>query len=145
MWHPSASPVDRAFFWCAFLVLVAAVFTDLKSREIPDVLPLLLIAIALVAHVKNGGWLDGFLGVTLGFGVGCILFALGGFGGGDVKLIAGLGAVFGWRAELGILFYIAIFGGVLAVLARLRHEREYAYAPAIALGLFAFLARGYWK
>jgi Flp pilus assembly protein protease CpaA len=90
-------------------------------------------------------WLDLALGLSLGFLVGLMLFYVCGFGGGDVKLLAALGAVLGWKAELGVVFWVAILGGVFALVARLRREREYAYVPAIALGLLAFIVRGYFR
>ena len=79
----------------------------------------------------------------IGLSIGSILFLTGGFGGGDVKLLTSLGAILGSRGELGVLLYTAIFGGVLALIARFRGQREYAYAPAIALGLLTFIVRGY--
>jgi len=95
-------------------------------------------------HWHRVGWFDLFLGLAVGFAAGAILFALGGLGGGDVKLLAALGAILGFKGELGVLFYMALAGAVLALLARLRKQREYAYAPAIAIGLLAFILRGYW-
>ena len=94
-------------------------------------------------HWHSVRWLDLLLGLSLGFGVGLFLFWLGGFGGGDVKLISSLGAVVGFRGELGVMFYMAILGGVFAIFARLLKKRDFAYAPAIALGLLAFIVRGY--
>jgi len=132
--------------WISFAILLTAVFFDLRSREIPDALPVCLLILGALAtgfHLHRVRWIDLGLGLSLGFLVGLILFRLGGFGGGDVKLLASLGAVVGFKGELGVMFYMAILGGVLALLARIRREREYAYAPAIALGLLAFIVRGY--
>jgi prepilin peptidase CpaA len=119
---------------------------DVRSRQIPDTLSVCLLVLAFIAtgfHLHRVGWLDLVLGLSLGFMVGLILFRLGGFGGGDVKLLASLGAVLGFKAELGVMFYIAVLGGVFALIAGLRREREFPYAPAIALGLLAFIVRGY--
>jgi hypothetical protein len=41
------------------------------------------------------------------------------------------------------MFWMAIVGAIFAVIARLRRQREFAYAPAIALGLLMFIVRGY--
>ena len=84
-------------------------------------------------------------GLALGFVSGLILFRMGGFGGGDVKLLASLGAVLGLRDELTVMFYVAVVGGMLALVALLRGQREYAYGPAIALGLLSFILKGYWR
>jgi len=125
---------------------MAAVFFDLRNRQIPDTLSVCLLAVGLFAtgfHLHKVGWLDLCLGLGTGFAAGAALFALGGFGGGDVKLLASLGAVLGWRGELGVMLYMALAGAALALVARCARQREYAYAPAIALGLLAFIARGY--
>ena len=105
-----------------------------------------LLALALLStgfHLHRVGWLDLFLGLAVGFTAGAILFALGGFGGGDVKLLAALGAIVGFKGEIGVLLYMGVLGAVLALVARFRKQREYAYAPAIAFGLLAFIVRGY--
>ena len=47
------------------------------------------------------------------------LFYLGGLGGGDVKLMAALGAVVGPMALLCDLFWMALAGGLLALVANL--------------------------
>ena len=90
-----------------------------------------LLAVALIAtgfHLHRVSWIDLLLGLSFGFSIGFVLFWLGGFGGGDVKLLSALGAVLGFKGELGVLFYVAILGGVLALVARMRREKEYAYA-----------------
>jgi len=107
-----------------------------------------LLGLALVAtgfHLHRVPWTDLLSGLSLGFAAGLLLFWMGGFGGGDVKLLSSLGAVVGFKGELGVMFYMAILGGILAIVARIRKEREYAYAPAIALGLLAFIVRGYFR
>ena len=130
----------------SFAILLTAVVFDLRSRQIPDALSVCLLALAIVStgfHLHRVGWLDLFLGLLIGFTAGLILFALGGFGGGDVKLLSALGAIVGLKGELGVILYMAVLGALLAVVARLRKQREYAYAPAIAFGLLAFIIRGY--
>jgi len=132
--------------WLSLAILVVAVIFDLRSREIPDWLSVCLLAVAGCATAfgfHGVTWLDAGAGLAIGFGAGAILFWHGGFGGGDVKLLASLGAVLGWKAELGVLFWMALAGAGLAVFAALRKEKEFAYAPAIALGLLAFIVTGY--
>lgn len=130
----------------ALAVLFLAVIFDLRSRQIPDALSVVLLCLGLAStafHLDRVSWPDLGLGLLLGFGAGTLFFYLGGLGGGDVKLLSALGTVLGWKGELGVLFYMAIVGGVMAVIARFRKETEYAYAPAIALGLLAFMVRGH--
>jgi Flp pilus assembly protein protease CpaA len=70
------------------------------------------------------------------------LFQLGGLGGADVKLISALGAAFGLRNEITLLFYVAVAGAILALIAKFRGQREFAYAPAIALGTLMMILNG---
>ena len=145
----SAGEVETIqILWVAFVLSVVAVVFDVRSRQIPDSLSVCLLGLALVAtgfHLHSVNWLSLVLGMVLGFGSGLILFRMGGFGGGDVKLLASLGAVLGFRDELIVMLYVALVGGLLALVALLRGQREYAYAPAIALGLLSFILKGYWR
>jgi Flp pilus assembly protein protease CpaA len=109
-------------------------------------LSVLLLVMALATtgfHLHWVRWPDLLGGMAIGLSVGLILFRTGGFGGGDVKLLTSLGAVLGVKGELGVLFYTAILGGLFALVAHFRRQREYPYAPSIALGLLAFILRGY--
>ncbi len=124
------------------LILVATGFDLWNDRQIPDTLSVLLLLWAIVATAT--GWSSVTfgqlaLGAAVGFGVGAVLFWLGGLGGGDVKLIAALGACLGPSALWGMLLYVALAGGVLSVIALLRGQREIAYVPAIAMGLLVYI------
>ena len=132
--------------WILFTIVAVTSVYDLIYREIPHVATVSVLTLGATAQVlgwERMGWLERVLGIGLGLTLSVVLYACGGLGGGDVKLIAAMGAVLGWRAELGVLFYIAVFGGVLALVAKRRREAEYAYGPAIALGLLAYIVRGY--
>jgi prepilin peptidase CpaA len=127
------------------LALVAAGFDVFKKREIPDAIPILILLWAIVgaiSGVTNRHWISILAGCAAGIGIGLVLFQLGGFGGGDVKLIASLGAVFGFAAEFSLLFYVAVAGAVLAIIAKARGQHEFAYAPAIAIGVLVVTLRG---
>jgi prepilin peptidase CpaA len=128
--------------WAILAIVLVAVVFDLRKREIPDSVSLVLLAAAVIATSLDWheiGWLGLFGGAALGLAVSVGLFALGGLGGGDVKLLTALGAALGPAALLQSLFWIAVAGGVLAAIAALRGKRDFAYGPAIALGLLAHL------
>ncbi len=130
------------FFLVPLLLLLVAVACDLRTREIPDGIS---VALALFACVAAGfGWAGiqwwmvltgGLLGLLIGYG----LFRFGEFGGGDAKLIAALGALLGPVGIWIVLFWMAVAGGVLALIALARGQRDYAYAPAIAAGFAVYL------
>jgi Flp pilus assembly protein protease CpaA len=124
------------------LALVVASVVDLRKRQIPDSIPLVLMgwAVATTAlGVSSHGWLSLVLGLGFGFAIGALLFWLGGFGGGDAKLLTAMGAVLGVRSLPAFLFYASIAGGVLAAIAVGRGQRQIPYAPAMALGFFFFI------
>lgn len=121
----------------AFLLLLVATACDFRWREIPDWIS---IAIAMVAMVASSvGWLGlglpwvvagGLVGLTIGY----VLFRFAQLGGGDAKLIASLGMLLGPMGILILVFGMAIFGGVLSLIAMLRGQRDFAYVPAITAG-----------
>ena len=120
------------------LLLAIATFHDLKVRTIPDWIPATLLAWGVVttaASAPGTSWTGLAGGLALGFGLGAALFWFGALGGGDVKLIAALGAALGPMALLGVLFWTALAGGLLALVARWRGHKHLAYVPAIAAGL----------
>lgn len=97
------------------------------------------------------GWrgaMSSLLGAVGGFAVFLIFYWLGGMGGGDVKLMAGFGAILGIERLLEAALWTAGCGGVLAAVyvavatvrnvwsARPANARVKAipYAPAIAIG-----------
>ena len=105
-------------WWPVLIVLVIAVFTDLRSRRIPNwlVLPFMLAGpiVFTVYSGQKGLWqsLEGL--AAGGFAMG--IFALmGGMGMGDVKLCAALGAWLGPAQLLTALVLTGIVGGIMAL------------------------------
>jgi prepilin peptidase CpaA len=99
------------------VVLAGAVWTDLRGRRIPNWLTgaALLVAIAIRAAVGPALVLDGLLGAGLGLLVMLPLFAMGGVGGGDAKLLIAVGAFLGpWPLVLALVA-TAIAGGVISL------------------------------
>jgi prepilin peptidase CpaA len=126
----------------AALLVAAAAAVDIYKREIPDSIPAAILILALAStgfHWTRIGWVSLLAGLSLTFLIGLALFKLGGFGGGDVKLLAAIGALLGPRASFSLLFYTALAGGVLALVAKYRKQKDIPYAPAIALGMGVFL------
>ena len=104
------------------LVLLAVALTagiwDLRTRRIPNWLVLsgLLLGFLLNGFLFLG---PGLLHAAAGFGLALLiyfpLYLLRGMGAGDVKLMAALGAIAGWRLWLSIFILSGLLGGVLAV------------------------------
>lgn len=99
------------------LLAMSAGLWDWKVRRIPNWLCLGGLA---AGFVLNDFWFA-LAGMGLGLAIHLPLFALRATGGGDVKLMAALGALLGWELWLRIFLINAVLGGVVAlglVLAR---------------------------
>lgn len=103
-------------------VLGVAVFTDLSTRRIPNWLTGTgtLAGIAFASLEVGGFPSAALLGVLLALALTFPLFALGGLGAGDAKLLAAVGAFFGPAGLLSVVLYGGLAGGVLAVLSTIR-------------------------
>ncbi len=112
-------------------VLVAAA-QDMRSRRIGNALTLALLLAGIVSAVAGTGAIgaqDALLGAAVGFGLMFVPFAIEAVGGGDVKLMAAVGAwvgpwmvaeVFAGQAIIGMLIVLvqAAAAGKIAELFR---------------------------
>jgi prepilin peptidase CpaA len=128
----------------AFVFAIVATVYDLRSRLIPNWIAAALLACAVCcigAGLSGLTWTSFLYGAALGFALTLPLYAVGGFGGGDLKLVVAIGAALGPWALLSVLFWVAISGGLLAIVALVRGRRDLAYVPAIACGLLLYWIR----
>lgn len=119
------------------VILVAASLFDLRTREIPNVFPVLLLAWAVASRAlgfQDARWGEFALGAGLGLAVGLLAFRFRQLGGGDGKLFVGLGGVLGPLGLAIALAWIALVGGMLGLIGRARGVDEIVFGPAIALG-----------
>lgn len=146
----SALLIPRLVFACAMVVLFAI---DLEHHLLPNAITLPGVAVGLIAStVLPPGIIDALVGVLLGGGV---LWLIGeayfrfsgheGMGGGDVKMLAMIGAFLGWKLVLVTLVLSSVVGsGIgLIVIAIRKGGMKYAlpYGTFLALGaLVASLA-----
>lgn len=122
--------------WLPFIVLslllAGAVWHDVRSRRIPNVLVLvgLVLAFALQAVLPEGdglflapfgsiGLLWSLAGVATGLALLLPMYALRALGAGDVKLLAMIGAFVGPGATIGIAACTLLAGGMLALVVSL--------------------------
>lgn len=124
------------------ILLAIATACDLRSREIPDWISIVIASVSVISSVT--GWLGIGLawviaGGAAGFTIGYFLFRFAKLGGGDVKLIVALGMLVGPVGLLIVLFGMALAGGVLSLIAMIRGQRDFAYVPAITAGFIGYL------
>jgi len=136
----------------AFLVIT---FIDLDHRIIPDVITLPGIPIGLAASFGPGmiSPLEALLGILAGGG-SLFLVAWGyqlvtqreGMGGGDIKLLAMIGAFIGWKGVLFTIFIASLTGTLagMALIFRRRGDMKLAvpFGPFLAVGAIAYLFMG---
>lgn len=99
-------------------LLVLSVYLDLTQKKIPNYLTLPVMGWGLLSYVI----IDGFSGFTfslygflLGLGIFIIPYLAGGMGGGDVKLMAAIGALMGAEFIFSTAILTALCGGAIAV------------------------------
>lgn len=137
-------------------LLVPVTFIDLEFQIIPDGFSLSGIVIGLAGCWWWGGpvpWWDFLLGAALGW-FSLWLVATGyyfctgrdGMGGGDLKLLAMLGAFLGYKALLPIILLSSLSGAVIGVGLILWQGRDGRYAipfgPFLAAGGLLYLFYG---
>jgi prepilin peptidase CpaA len=100
-------------------IAVAAGVWDLRTRRIPNALTFGAAAGACLLALMDGG-LSGLGRSAAGLFIALVIFlpvyALGGMGAGDVKLLAALGAWLGARDASRMALYTALAGGLLGVI-----------------------------
>jgi len=143
--------------WIGIAVGAAAVTEDLGRRQVSNWTSGGAVLGGLAIYGGTRGWhglADSALGAAVGFGVFLIFYLLSGMGGGDVKLMAGFGALLGVPGVLYAALLAAAAGGILAVavlaVSRLRRRRSsrteapnaIPYAPAIVAGAWLTLIAG---
>jgi leader peptidase (prepilin peptidase)/N-methyltransferase len=151
-----------SFVFVAALLVIS--FIDLAERIVPDVISLPGIVAGLACSVLNWSFsLDSHsiipsptssaLGVLIGGGLLLSvawayqsLTGVEGMGGGDVKLLAMIGAFLGWPAVPIALFFASLSGSAigLALMLKTRSDGKYAipFAPFLCTGAIFHLFFG---
>jgi len=105
----------------AALLIVAAIAAiwDLRTRRIPN----WLVLAGLVAGFGLNGFLYGLpglataaIGMLTGFGIYLLLHLLRAMGAGDVKFMAAVGSLVGWRDWFHIFFAAVIVGAIAGLI-----------------------------
>ena len=110
-------PFEFIVFCCLFLGI--AVYSDLKSRKIPNWLTVSAAVGGISYQAINQGLSCGLLfslkGLLTGFAILVIPFLAGGMGGGDVKLHCALGCWLGVWGICNLSLYAALIGGIMVI------------------------------
>lgn len=114
------------------LTLIVAAWIDGRQLRVPNWITFPMILSGLAYNGFSAGW-PGLEAALLGMAVGLLcllpLYAVGGMGAGDVKLMAGVGAWLGASVTIAAFGVSTIVGGVMAiamVLKRKSFAKHYA-------------------
>jgi leader peptidase (prepilin peptidase)/N-methyltransferase len=139
-------------FTCALIVIT---FIDLEHQIIPDIItlpgiPLFFLAAVLIMKLRL---IDAVLGIIIGGGIlYLIAFAYEllrkteGMGGGDIKLLAMIGAFLGWQSLWFIIMVSSLLGAVIGITAMVVQKEDMKYAipfgPFLSVGAVSYLFFG---
>jgi leader peptidase (prepilin peptidase)/N-methyltransferase len=135
--------------------LIVIAFIDLDTYLIPDVLSLTGIAVGFLGSLVSPhlSWSDSLIGILFGGG---ILYLVAwayrvirhqdGMGGGDIKLLAMIGAFIGWAGVVFTLFAASVAGALVGVAVMLKTrqgmEARVPFGPFLALGALGYVLGG---
>ena len=146
----------EAFIYYVFIAsLLVVTFIDLDHRIIPDVITLPGIPVFFAASfaIPSVAYKDALLGILIGGGslylVAWTYYQItkkDGMGGGDIKLLAMMGALVGWQGVAFTIFVSSLVGTLsgLAVMLQSRTGMKLAvpFGPFLAIGAISYIFFG---
>ena len=130
------------FLVSAVLVMITVI--DAYTQMIPPVLNIILGALGLVSILTIPGMsvaerVIGFFCISVPMFL-IVLLVPGGFGGGDIKMMAASGILLGWKGNLAAFFIGLIIGGVygafLLISGKKGRKEHFAFGPCLSIGIF---------
>jgi prepilin peptidase CpaA len=110
--------LEKYFIICGVLVALGGAVSDIRTARIPNRLTYSAVLTALSLRVillGLPGLKSGALGMLVAGGLFLLLYVLGAMGGGDMKLMAAVGAWVGSTQVMTLILAAALAGGILAI------------------------------
>jgi leader peptidase (prepilin peptidase) / N-methyltransferase len=154
---------DTVFYFIFCSVFIVITFIDLDFQIIPDRITLPGIPLGLLAgsfllpdpfmRYELLGIKSSFIGAAAGFGLYALIATAGyrifkkeAMGGGDIKMMAMVGGVLGWKGVILTTFLGSLTGSIIGILSLLIRGREKGslipFGPFLALGSLITLFYG---
>jgi leader peptidase (prepilin peptidase)/N-methyltransferase len=143
------------FAWVFVFALIALTFIDFDTQLLPDDITLPLLWLGLLFNMNSGfsdlesaviGAMAGYLVLWSVFWLFKLIRGKEGMGYGDFKLLAAIGAWFGWKLLPAVILLSstlgAIIGIALIVLTKRSKEVPIPFGPFLAIGGIAALFFG---
>jgi leader peptidase (prepilin peptidase) / N-methyltransferase len=135
------------FYFAFVAALIVMTVIDLHHQIIPDVISLPGIVVGILGSlvIPKIEFLDSILGTLIGGGSLFLVatlyqwvFKREGMGGGDVKLLAMIGAFLGWQSVILTILLSSLVGSLAGVAVMLAKGKDFRYAipfgPFLSLG-----------
>ncbi len=141
------------FIFIAALMVIT--FIDIDHQIIPDVisLPGIIIFFLCTFAIPQVTMKDSLMGILIGGG---ILYAIAvgyallkkteGMGGGDIKLLAMIGALLGWQGVLFTVFVSSAFGTLVGLIVMIKSKKgmklAIPFGPFLSIGAILYVFFG---
>jgi len=138
------------FIFCAALLVI--IWIDVQHQIIPDVISLPGIVAGFLFSLVNPivSWQSSLIGILVGGG---ILYSIAflyllwrkidGMGGGDIKLLAMIGAFLGWQCLPFVIFTSSVTGTIVGLLAMIKQKKggqtRIPFGPFLSLTALIYL------
>jgi len=147
--------LEALFLYGLIAALIVITFIDIDHQIIPDVItyPGIVIGFLMSLIVGHITFKDSLIGIALGGG-SLLLVAWGyhaltkreGMGGGDIKLLAMIGAFLGWKAVIFTIFAGSVTGTFVGAFVALGkgggRKLAVPFGPFLSLGALLFIFFG---
>jgi leader peptidase (prepilin peptidase)/N-methyltransferase len=146
---------EALVYYLFFAALLVVTFIDLDHRIIPNVITLPGIPIGFAASfaLPTITYKEALLGILIGGGslfvvawIYSLITKKEGMGGGDIKLLAMMGAIVGWQGVLFTIFLASLVGTLagLAVMLQSRKGMKLAvpFGPFLSIGSITYIFFG---
>ena len=136
--------------FCEYCILTAIAMIDFDTQYIPPELNVILALLGLVSIVT----LPGPTLAERGIGILCVSLPLliitlivpGAFGGGDIKMMAAIGILLGWKGTVMAFLIGLLLGGGYGVYVlltkKMGRKEHFAFGPFLAIGIGISLYAG---
>ncbi len=135
--------------WAFISILVAITISDLHTKLIPNkiIFPSMIFFLILRWFTNPLPYTDYLIGFLVGGGIFYMIAiaSKGGMGGGDIKLLAMIGLVLGWKLTLITIMLSSLIGllfsGILLIQGKIKRREPVPFGPYISL---AAIITYYW-
>ncbi len=149
-------PTLEALVYFAFITaLVVITFIDIDHQIIPDLITIPGIPVCFLASfaIPSITYKESLLGLLAGGGslllVGWTYYLIKkaeGMGGGDIKLMAMIGAMVGWKGVLFTIFVSSLVGTLVGIIIMLRTKNgmkiAVPFGPFLSIGAITYIFFG---